>query len=94
MAYTSGTAANYKDLLAILATFAAANGWTVLDQTAERLYLKGEGTAGTDEIYVGIQTYEDAANGRYNWELFGSLAYRAGRAYSAMPMSTGGAKGI
>lgn len=90
MAYTSGTAANYKDLLAILATFAAANGWTVLDQTAERLYLKGEGTAGTDEIYVGIQTYEDAANGRYNWELLGSWAYRAGRAYSAMPRSTAG----
>lgn len=90
MAYTSGTAANYKDLLAILATFAAANGWTVLDQTAERLYLKGEGTAGTDEIYVGIQTYEDSANGRYNWELFGSWAYRAGRAYSAMPRTTGG----
>ena len=32
MAYTSGTAAHYKDLMSILATFAAANGWAILTQ--------------------------------------------------------------
>ncbi|HBI15016.1 MAG TPA: hypothetical protein DDY20_05810 [Desulfobulbaceae bacterium] len=89
MAYTSGTAANYKDLLAVLATFAAANGWAVLEQSETKLYLRGEGLAGLDEIYCGIETYEDPANGYYNWELFGSWAYRAGRAFHAMPMSSG-----
>lgn len=89
MAYTSGTAANYKDLLAVLATFAAANGWAVLEQSETKLYLKGTGLAGLDEIYCGIETYEDPANGYYNWELFGSWAYRAGRAFAAMPMSSG-----
>lgn len=90
MAYTSGTAANYKDLLAILATFAAANGWEILHQTAEQIYLKGEGAAGTDEIYAGVQAYEVPASGRYNYELFGSWSYVAGRAYNVMPMTSGG----
>ena len=58
MAYTSGTAANYKDLLAVLATFAAANGWSILEQSATQVYLKGEGLAGLDEIYCGISAFD------------------------------------
>lgn len=88
MAYTFGTAANYKDLLAIMVTFAAANGWTVLEQSATRVYLRGEGLAGLDEIYCGVETYEDPVNGRYNWSMVGSWGYRAGRALNAHPMSS------
>ena len=90
MAYTSGTAANYKDLLAIMATFAAANGWAVLEQSETKLYLRGEGSAGVDEIYCGISAYENSVSGYYNWELFGAWTYRAGRAFSAMPRSASG----
>lgn len=88
MAYTSGTAANYKDLLAILATFAAANGWVILEQSETKLYLKGTGLAGLDEIYCGVETYEDAPNNRYNWQMVGSWGYRAGRALSKHPRSS------
>jgi hypothetical protein len=89
MAYTSGTAANYKDLLAIMTTFAAANGWSILEQTAEKVFLKGSGSAGLDEIYCGVSTYEDTGNSYYNWELHGAWGFRAGRDYSAMPRSAG-----
>ncbi len=89
MAYTSGTASNYKDLLAILATFAAANGWTILEQSETRLYLRGEGTAGLDEIYCGIETFEDTSSGYYNWKLVGSWGWRSGRALDAHPMTSG-----
>ncbi|MDR3631712.1 MAG: hypothetical protein P4L42_15430 [Desulfocapsaceae bacterium] len=89
MAYTSGTAANYKDLLAVLATFASANGWTILEQSATRLYLCGEGLAGLDRIYCGADTFEDPAAGYYNWCLFGSISWRARREPEKQPLSCG-----
>lgn len=89
MAYTSGTATNYKDLLAILATFAAANGWTILEQTTTLLYLRGEGAAGVDEIYVGIEAFENTSSGYYNWSLVGSWGWRSGRAIDKQPISSG-----
>lgn len=88
MAYTSGTAANYKDLLAVMTTFAAANGWDVLEQSTTKVYLKGEGLAGLDEIYVGIETYEDAVNNRYNWNMVGSWGWRTGRGLNAHPRNS------
>lgn len=88
MAYTSGTAANYKDLLAVLATFAAANGWSIMEQSETVLYLKGSGIAGLDEIYCGVETYEVPTSGIYNWNMYGSIGYRSGRAPSKHPGSS------
>ena len=88
MAYTSGTATNYKDLLTTLATFAAANGWTVMEQSATLLYLRGAGTDGLDEIHVGIGTFENTGAGYYNWEISGAWAYRTGRAVGKQPISS------
>lgn len=89
MAYTSGTAANYKDLLAVMATFAAANGWTILEQSETLLYLRGEGSAGLDEIYVGVEAYEVTPSNRYNWRLVGSWGWRTGRSITGHPMDSG-----
>ena len=89
MAYTSGTATDYKNLLSILATFAAANGWAILEQSETKLFLCGEGISGLDEIYCGVSTYEDSGNSYYNWELHSSWSYRSGRDFSAMPISSG-----
>lgn len=89
MAFTSGNASDYKNLLALLVTFASANGWTVLEQTTNMVYLKGVGTGGTDEIYCGIETYEDTSNGHYNWELFGSINWVSGRSPQSHPLSSG-----
>ncbi len=89
MAYASGTAANYKDLLSILRTVALANGWVEKEWTdGIRLCLKGPGDAGLDEIYVGIEAYESLAAGYYNWELVGAWGYRAGRALVDHPRSS------
>lgn len=89
MAYTSGTATNYLNLLSILATFAAANGWTILEQSSRLLYLRGEGDDQTDEIYVGIEAFENTASGYYNWSLVGSWGWRSGRAIDKHPFSSG-----
>jgi hypothetical protein len=89
MAYTSGTATGYKDLLALMVTFATANGWVVDEQTSDEVFMHGTGLTGLDEIYVGVATYENVPTDCYNWILNGAWAYRAGRTYDAMPLSSG-----
>jgi len=89
MAFEKGTATNYLDLFAKIVTFASANGWTVLEQTGTQVYMRGSGAAGLDEIYVGIRAYEDQAGSRYNFELYGSWGYVAGRAFNSMPFASG-----
>jgi hypothetical protein len=88
MAYTSGTATDYKDLLARMVTFATANGWVAIENTATQVYLKGTGLAGTDEIYCGVNTGESPINSQWWWELFGAKTYRTGRSISAHPGSS------
>jgi len=90
MAYTSGTAADYKDLISKLATFAAANSWVVLTQSETTLYLKGPGPDALDEIYCGLNAFEDSNAGYYNWEIFGSIYYKEAKALDAQPMASTG----
>lgn len=55
MAYTSGTASHYKDLLSITATVAGANGWVTKQQTAELLYMMGTGLAGLTGASISVR---------------------------------------
>jgi len=89
MAYTNGTATDYKNLLAILATFATANGWTILEQSETQIYLKGEGASALDEIFVGINAFENTSSGYYNWNLEGAASYRSGRAFGGQVGTSG-----
>jgi hypothetical protein len=89
MAYASGTASDYKDLLSKMVTFATANGWVALEQSETQVILKGAGVSGLDEIYVGIATYEDSGNSRYNWKMYSMFGYRAGRTIDKHPRSDG-----
>jgi len=88
MATTTGTATDYLDLLAKLKAFATTNAdlvaasqaWTLLrDASAadDILTLEGPGLAGTDEIIVTVQPYEQVANDIYNWRLGGAIGYDA-----------------
>ena len=86
MAYTTGTAAHYKDLLSIMVTFASANGWTVLTQTTEEVYLRGKGAEGLDEIYCGVRTFENSTTGYYNWQLYGSVFWKSNLPITAQPL--------
>jgi hypothetical protein len=97
-AYQTGTATDYKDLLSLLRTFLTTHtdlvnatpsqAWTEMrwDTPDEyELILKGPGLAGTDEIFVGIQTFSDSGTDYYNWRLQGFTSYLAGNAFADQP---------
>jgi hypothetical protein len=71
-------ATDAQDLLDLLVTFATANGWTELENTADKVVLQGEG-AGTDEIVVAIQKYSDG------WNLNGYTGYTNGLTFFNQP---------
>lgn len=100
MAYETGTATDYKDLLAKLRAFATTNAalvaagqqWTELRYTTgsgeHELILKGPGLAGNDEVYVGVRTESDAVNDWYNWQLYGFTGYEGAAAITLQPGAT------
>lgn len=94
MAVQTGTATNYKDLLSKLRTFLtglAVNPWTSLRYTvgggiaADELILRAPGLAGTDQIFVGITTFENATADYFNWRIAGFTGYNAALAFGAQP---------
>ncbi len=100
MAYETGTAAGHKDLLAKIKTFVtstgtmgAGNEWAILrDDTASsdhELILKGPGISGTDEIFVGLKTYDDAGADYYNFKVDGMTGYVSGNSFETQPGSAG-----
>jgi hypothetical protein len=95
MAWTSGTATDYRDLLDKLRLFLtstmtpASERWTQLrwDTTSntQELILRAPGLSGTDEIYVGIRSSEDAGAGYYRWQLQGYIGYNSANSFTAQP---------
>lgn len=79
----------HQKMLEVVATFAAANGWTVLrydtSQAKHELILKAPGLSGTEEIYVGLRTYEDAAANYYNLTAAGFVGYVPSNIFTAQP---------
>lgn len=82
MAWTSGTATNYLDLMAQLkdyisnASVHGAQAWTIKRwDPAGELIAMGPGLAGTDQIYVGMKAYNSVSGDYYNWKLNGFTAY-------------------
>ena len=69
--------------------FAAANGWTVLryDTSIDNreLILKGLGYSGTEEIFVGFRTYQNANADYYNLTAAAFIGYVAGNAFADQP---------
>lgn len=49
------------------------------------LILMAPGTAGTDEIFTGIQTYHDTGDDYFNWRLQGYTGYSAGQSFNNHP---------
>jgi len=91
MAYETGNATDYRDLLLKLKTFlttnvdliAASEEWIALRSVvmldsegySDELILKGPGAAGTDEIYVGIKCFQNPTDDLYNWILTGMVGF-------------------
>ena len=79
-------------------TFQVANGlgatekWTVMSWDDDwnalgdyELILMAPGTSGTDEIYVGIQTYFNSGSDYFNWLLQGYTGYSAMADFGTQP---------
>lgn len=85
---SGGTLAHYK-FLELLRDFASANGWTVLryiDSVENReLILRGAGYTGTEEIFVGVRTYQNAFSDYYNLAVAVFTGYVPGNSFDAQP---------
>lgn len=101
MAFESGTATNYRDLLDKVRLFLTTNAalvsagqaWTQLrwtsDATSQELLLRAPGLAGLDEIYCGIRSYQDLAADSFNFACRGYTGYVAGVAFASQPGASG-----
>lgn len=86
MAWVTGTATDFKDLLNKLQANASANGWTVETYTTggalpntDQLILKGPGFGTGYEVYFGVRTSESDVNNIFSWESFGFTTYDSSR---------------
>jgi hypothetical protein len=98
MAWVTGSATDYDDLMDKLKTFlttnaalvAANQNWIVMKDeiiTDRYLYLRGPGLANNDQIHVNIRRFYSAAGGAYNWEFRGATSYDGGLSYENQPGS-------
>ncbi|MCL2524604.1 MAG: hypothetical protein FWF20_07105 [Betaproteobacteria bacterium] len=80
----------HKALIAVIKQFASANGWQVMrDLTpsdgAHELILKGPGYSGTEEIFVGVKSYENVNTDYYNLAFMACVGYVAGNTFETQP---------
>jgi len=96
MAYTTGTATDYLDLLSKLDAYLVAQGWTQKatssstyalsgDTVAAEYYWMAPGLSGTEQIYVQARAYYNTVGNYYNWELRGAQGYLGSNSFSGQP---------
>ncbi len=86
---SGGTLAHYKMLEKIRDLAVASGFWEVMrydTSIANReLILKGQGYTGTEEIYVGVRTYQDANADYYNFCVATFTGYVSGNSFDTQP---------
>lgn len=99
MAFATGTASNYTDLLARLITFLTTNAnlvsagqnWTVLNTQAlgaageNGHLLRGPGLAGDDAVYIRLQANSVAASDIFGWSAYAFSNYNPSLAHANQP---------
>src|SRR6266705_1013349 len=96
MAYTTGTATDYLDLLSKLNAYLVAQGWTQKatssstyalgsDTVTAEYYWMAPGLSGTEQIYVQARAYFNATGNYYNWELRGAQGYLGSNSFNGQP---------
>lgn len=102
-AYATGTATDAENLLALFRTFITSNAslvsaseeWTENAysnvSSNYELYLQGPGLAGTDEIYVAINLFNDTSAGSdaWSWCCYGATGYSSSLPIDQQPGSLG-----
>lgn len=86
---SGGTLAHYKMLEKIRDVAVASTFWEVMrydTSIANReLILKGKGYTGTEEIYIGVRTYQDSSADYYNLCVATFTGYVAGNTFDTQP---------
>lgn len=76
-------------MLDVIKKFVEANGWTVLRYNTaaanRELILKAPGLSGTEEIFCGLRTYQDANADYYNLAAMVATGYVAGNSFDQQP---------
>lgn len=86
MAKITGTATNYKDLLAKLQGFTTQNGWTQLRYTVnDELILKGPKVVGIESPIVLFKIKEDSSYQGFSWEMRASTGYNLNSTFNQQP---------
>lgn len=65
--------------------FVAGDVFTFNALLERELILMGQGTAGTDEIFVGIKTFSNTSSDYFDWYLQGFTGYSAGGTFDSQP---------
>lgn len=95
MAFTTGTATDYVDLLDKLRAYLLAQGWTILDfnlgtiNGGGNLFVRAPGAGADKQVFVQIYTEANAALGQYGWRMRGSTGYVSGAGEGAQPGQSG-----
>lgn len=68
-------------------TGAAPNNTGEMDGlfSKKQLLIKAPGISGTDDIYLGIQPFENVTSDYYNWRITGALGYDSNADFNAQP---------
>lgn len=89
MAFVTGTATDYLDLLNIVVSTATANGWVVVADARVSgegaVYLRGTGMAGLENIYCNISTAKNVGADNYLWYLNGATGYQGAATFTTQP---------
>lgn len=96
MAYTSGTASSYTDLLDKLRLFlttdatlvSAGRQWTQLRWDSGELIVRGPGLDGEQQIHVGVRALAFPDLDTYNLGIVGAMSYNAELAFDGQPGSS------
>lgn len=86
---SGGTLAHYKMLEKIRDVAVASTFWEVMRYNTtvanRELILKGKGYTGTEEIYVGVRTYQDASADYYNLCVATFIGYVPSNTFDTQP---------
>lgn len=87
---TGVTGVAHKEFILKVKTLAEANGWTTLrysttNPDSHELILKGAGLSGTEQLFIGLRTYENVSADYYNVAVAGFTGYVPGNTWSGQP---------
>lgn len=96
MAFTTGTATDYVDLLDKLRLYLVAQGWTqqawtpgTISGGGGKLNVRGPGAGVDRQVFIEIRTESNLTNAFYGWKLRGATGFDAGAAEAGQPGSQG-----